>query len=416
MFLSKRSDIHLPENWPSYFSKSKDIYIWDLDGNKYVDFSQMGVGTNILGYTNKKIDNAVKKIIDKGNMSTLNPPEEVALSQKLLSIHPWFDMVKFCRTGGEANALAVRIARAYTKRDNIAFCGYHGWHDWYLSSNLNNKQNLDQHLISNLKTSGVPKKLLNTAFPFAYNDYEKLNYLVKNKNIGIVKMEVIRNEKPKNNFLKKVRKLCDDNNIVLIFDECTTGFRENYGGLHIKFKVFPDMAIFGKAIGNGYAITSILGKKNIMKYSESSFVSSTFWSERIGYVASLKTLEVMKNEKSWIKIKSVGEKIRKGWLKISKETNVQIKISGLSSLCNFYFDNKHNLILKTFMTQEMLKKGFLASTSFYPSTKHNDKDINKYLKELKYVFSFISKFNNDYSKLKSYLDGPVCIDGIKRLN
>ena len=171
MFLSKRPEMFLPNGWPTYYSKAKDCYIWDLDNKKYLDASIMGVGTNLLGYANRLIDNSVKSAIIKGNLSSLNSPEEVMLAEKLIKIHPWFDMVKFARTGGEANAIAIRIARAYSGKDNIAICGYHGWHDWYLSANLTNKKNLDNHLLKGLSTIGVPKKLKNSIYTFEYNNF-----------------------------------------------------------------------------------------------------------------------------------------------------------------------------------------------------------------------------------------------------
>ena len=147
------------------------------------------------------------------------------------------------------------------KKKNVAFCGYHGWHDWYLSANINSKKNLDQHLMSGLNFDGIPENLKNTSFPFPYNNIEYLCKLIKEKNIGIIKMEVMRNVKPLDNFLQKIRKICNQKKIILIFDECTTGYREVMGGLHLKFKVYPDIAIFGKALGSGYAINAIIGKK-----------------------------------------------------------------------------------------------------------------------------------------------------------
>ena len=242
----------------------------------------MGVGTNLLGYANSKIDNQVIKSIRNSNMSTLNSKYEIYLAEKLIEIHDWADMARFARTGGEANSIAIRLARAFTKKDNIAVCGYHGWHDWYLSSNLTNKKNLETHLLPNLAINGVPKKLKGTVYPFKYNDFNYLKKIVKDKNIGVIKMEVVRNIMPKNNFLLKVRKLASKNNIVLIFDECTTGFRGTYGGLHKVFGINPDIAIFGKALGNGYAINAIIGKKEIMEMAHKSFISSTFWTEKIG--------------------------------------------------------------------------------------------------------------------------------------
>ncbi len=230
--LSKNPDLFLPNKWPTYFTKSKGCKIWDLNNVSFIDMSLMGVGTNILGYCNSEVDNAVKKAVNKGNSTTLNCPEEVFLAEKLLNIHPWAGKVKFARTGGEASAIAVRIARAASKKDKIAFCGYHGWHDWYLSANISNKKNLDKHLLSGLKTSGVPNSLKNTSFPFNYNDFESLKKITDNNDIGVIIMEVERNMKPKNNFLKKIRDLATKKNIVLVFDEITSGFRETFGGLH----------------------------------------------------------------------------------------------------------------------------------------------------------------------------------------
>ena len=197
MLLSKRPEMFLPDLWPAYFSKSKGCNVWDLDGKKFIDLATMSVGTNILGYSNNKINNEVIKSIENGNMSSLNCPEEVYLSEKLLKMHDGFDMVRYAKTGGEANSIAIRIARAHTKKDNIAICGYHGWHDWYLSANLSSKKNLTNHLLPGLSAYGVPKKLINTVFPFEYNDIENFYKICKKNNIGAVKMEVFRNFPPK---------------------------------------------------------------------------------------------------------------------------------------------------------------------------------------------------------------------------
>ena len=222
MLLSKRAEMFLPDQWPAYFSKSKGCQVWDLDGNEYTDMSIMGIGTNILGYGHPEVDEAVKKTIETGNMTTLNCPEEVYLAEKLIELHPWADMARLARSGGEANAIAIRIARAASGKDGVAFCGYHGWHDWYLSANLGDKQNLAGHLLPGLDPNGVPQNLRGTVFPFEYNNFEQLEKLVSTKDVGVIKMEVVRNREPEDNFLHKVRKLATDNNIVLIFDECTS--------------------------------------------------------------------------------------------------------------------------------------------------------------------------------------------------
>ena len=317
MLLSKKPEMFAPDLWPTYFTKSNGCFIWDLDNKKFMDMSLMGVGTNILGYNHPEVNDAVLKTVNKGNLTTLNCPEEVFLASKLIELHPWADMAKFARTGGEANAIAIRIARASSGKDNVAICGYHGWSDWYLAANLKTNKNLSNHLFDGLNPKGVPKKLKNTIFPFEYNNFEQLRKIIKTKNIGVVKMEVSRNFPPENNFLQKIREITTKNNIVLIFDECTSGFRRSNGGLHKYYKVNPDIAVFGKALGNGYAITAVIGKKNIMNFAQDTFISSTFWTERIGPTAALKTLEVMKKTKSWEKITNLGEEIQESWKKIA---------------------------------------------------------------------------------------------------
>ena len=415
MLLSKNPNRFLPGKWPTYYKKAKDCFIWGVDGKKYIDVSTMGFGTNILGYSNSKVDKTVHNFIDKGNMSTLNAPEEVYLAEKLIQLHPWFKMVRFARTGGEANSIAIRIARASSGKDGVAICGYHGWHDWYLSSNIQNKKNLDTHLIKRLQTDGVPKALKNTVFPFQYNDFETLKKIVDKNKIGVIKMEVYRNIEPKNDFLKKIRKLADKKNIVLIFDECTSGFRKSNGGLHKIYNVKPDMAIFGKALGNGYAITAVLGKKEIMECVQNTFISSTFWTERIGSVAGLETLKIMEEIESWKLIDKIGKNIKKTWGEISQNTKVPIEISGLNALAQFKIISKNSNIFKTYITQEMLKKNILATDTIYVSIKHKDKILQKYYENLEKIFKIIAKYQ--YSKnVKSLLKTKESAMGLPRLN
>jgi glutamate-1-semialdehyde aminotransferase/spore coat polysaccharide biosynthesis protein SpsF (cytidylyltransferase family) len=416
MLFSKNPDLFLPKKWPSYFTKAKDCYIWDLENKKYLDMSFMGVGTNLLGYANSKIDNQVIKSIKKSNMSTLNSNYEIFLAEKLTEIHKWADMVRFARTGGEANSIAIRLARAFTKKDNIAVCGYHGWHDWYLSSNLMNKKNLEQHLLRNLSIKGVPKKLKGTVYPFKYNDLKQLKRIIRDKNIGVIKMEVVRNILPKNNFLKKVREIASKNNIVLIFDECTTGFRGTYGGLHKVFGVNPDMAIFGKAMGNGYAISAIIGKKEIMNMANETFISSTFWTEKIGYVAALATIEEMKKIKSWEKVNFTGKKIKNFWSNCAKKYQLKINIQGMDSLPSFLIISNDWQKYKTLISQELLKKKILGSNVFYPSIKHTNKILNKYFQNMHKIFKQIALCERKKININKILETPVALSGFKRLN
>ena len=418
MLISKNPDRYLPNAWPTYFKTAKGCVITDLDNNRFIDFSTMGVGTNVLGYANSQVDKAVKNTILKGNLSTLNCKEEVLLAEKLIEIHPWFEMVRFARTGGEANSIAIRIARAATGKDNVAICGYHGWHDWYLSTNLNitKKNNLNTHLMKNLNIKGVPKKLKDSVFSFHYGDFKTLKKLVNQKNIGTIKMEICRNTEPNLSFLKKVRKLASDKKIVLIFDECTTGFRSAFGGLHKKINIYPDICIFGKTLGNGYAITSIIGKKEIMESANNSFISSTFWTERIGSVAGLKTIEVMKNIKSWQTVNKVGNKIIKGWRKLFKLYNLNVNINGIPSLTNFVFNSKNHQAYKTYITQEMLKKNFLATNSIYPCVKHTDSLIEVYFENFEKTLKVISLCENEGQDINKYLDNDVSKKDFYRYN
>ena len=415
MLLSKRAEMFLPDLWPAYFSKAKGCKVWDLDGNEYIDMSIMGIGTNILGYGHPEVDEAVKKTVDLGNMSTLNCPEEVYLAEKLIELHPWADMVRFARSGGEANAIAIRIARAATGKDKVAVCGYHGWHDWYLSANLGDGENLAGHLLPGLDPRGVPKNLQGTVFPFNYNNFAELEALVAKHDIGVIKMEVVRNKGPEDNFLHKVRQLATDKKIVLIFDECTSGFRQTNGGLHKLYGVEPDMAMFGKAMGNGYAITAIIGRRQIMEATQTTFISSTFWTERIGPTAALKTIEVMERIKSWDTITQTGLGIRKRWQELAGKYTLPIEHWGLPALTGFSFVSANNLAYKTLITQEMLSKGYLASNSVYVCTEHTSYVVNDYFDALEPIFKTIQECENGMDVM-STLKGPICHGGFKRLN
>ncbi len=415
MLLSKRAEMFLPDKWPAYFDRAKGCFIWDLDGNKYIDMSIMGIGTNILGYANEEVDQVVSKAISKSNVSTLNCPEEVYLAEKLIELHPWAEMVRLARTGGEACAIAVRIARAAIGKDQIAFCGYHGWHDWYLSANLTGEVNLAEHLLPGLEPNGVPQNLKDTAIPFKYNNIKELESIIQNHDIGVIIMEVIRNQEPEDGFLHRVRKLADRHKIVLIFDEITSGFRQNLGGIHLSYGVIPDVAIFGKTMGNGYAISAVIGKKEVMEHAQSSFISSTFWTERIGPTAALKTIELMERDNVPKVIMEYGHYVNKSWEKLGAKHELKLHISGLPSLTHFSFDSSNELIYKTLITQEMLKMGFLTSNSVYVCKDHTKIIVDDYIKALDDVFIKIKEIE-DGADPENYLDGPVCHNGFKRLN
>ena len=404
--LSKRSELFLPGFWPAYYKKAKGCTIWDLDNTQYYDFAGMGVTACVLGYADDDIDSAVINAINNGSMSTLNSYEEVELAEKLIDIHPWSDMVRFARTGGEACAIAVRIGRAASGKDQIAFCGYHGWHDWYLSANLSNSNNLNTQLLPGLATKGVPKALKGTTHPFYYNDIESFNNLISQHGdaIGVIIMEPQRGIPPNDDFLLQIRNVANEKKIVLIFDEVTSGFHNNYGGIHLTLGVNPDIAIFAKAIGNGYPISAIIGRKNVMDVAQDTFISSTMWTERLGFVASLKTLQKMEENNVQEFLLDYGLKIKSGWNNAAEETGIKISLSGLDSIPYFSFDYNNAIELQTYFNQEMLKKGFLASGGTATTFAYTDQIIDDYLNSVTEVFE---KINNLDFNVKKYLMGPI---------
>ena len=414
--LSKRPEMFLPSLWPAYYEKAKGCQIWDLDGNHYIDMSYMGIGACILGYADEDVDNAVKMVIDKGSMATLNCPEEIELAEVLCEIHPWAEMVRYARTGGEAMAIAVRIARAKTEKDLILFCGYHGWHDWYLAANLADDKALDGHLLSGLEPKGVPRALKGTAIPFNYNDTKEFLSLVdKHKSeISAVVMEPIRNYYPKDGFLEIIRETTQKLGIVLIFDEVSSGWRFNVGGAHLKLGVEPDIAVFAKAISNGYPMAAVIGRAEVMDVAQDTFISSTYWTERIGPVAALATIRKLKGLQVPKHLINAGEEVQEGWKSLAQKHHLGITVSGIYPLSHFSFEYENPMVLKTLFTQLMLEKGFLATTAFYASHAHKQEHIDKYLAAVDEAFDFISEAIEEGCPEK-HLKGPVCHGGFKRL-
>ena len=412
--LSKRPEMFLPDLWPAYYQKACGIEITTLDGIKMKDFSIMGIGACILGYCDQDVNSAVKISVDKGNMTSLNSTNEVELTRLLLEIHPWADMARYCRGGGEASTIAIRISRAASKKDKVAFCGYHGWHDWYLSANWNNIDALGEHLLTGLSPNGVPKNLKDTAFPFKYNDLDGLLKILENHDIGTIIMEPQRSEEPKDNFLHKIRKLCDEKNIILIFDEVSSGFRLNSGGIHLLYNINPDVAIFAKAMGNGYPIGSIIGKKAIMSVAEDTFISSTYWTEDIGFTAAIATIRKHIECNVGNHINEMGMYFQRELKKISENTNIKLFVSGLPCFSTFTFEYDNSMAIKTLYIQEMLKRNILAKNALYMSYAHKKSDIDFYLENIKDVFIILNE-TIEKNKVEESLLGPIVHTGFKRL-
>lgn len=414
--LSKRAEMFLPNLWPAYYSKALGYKVWDLDGNKFNDFATMGIGACVLGYADKYVNSRVKEAIDNGSMSTLNSYEEIELAEKLITIHPWADMARFSRSGGEACSIAVRVARASTKKDKILFCGYHGWHDWYLSSNIEDKGNLNQQLLSGLSTDGVAKNLKGTSIPFSYNDIEGFKELVhKYKGeIAAVIMEPVRGSEPSKNFLETIRDITESENIVLIFDEVTSGFRTNLGGVHMKYGVYPDMAVFGKALGNGFPISAIIGSSKVLNAAQDTFVSSTMWTERVGFTAANATLEKFEKEKVHEHLIECGEKVSNSWVTIANSLGIDISVSGLKPLTHIDFNYKDSACLQTIYTQEMLKKGYLMGSSVYTTYAYDEKVLKEFHTDTASAFGLI-KEAIDSNDPKKFLLSDVKHSGFQRL-
>jgi len=414
--LSKRAERFLPDFWPAYYSKAKGCEVWDLDGNHYYDFAQMGVGCCILGYADDDVDAAVAMAIKNGSMCSLNCPEEVELAEKMISLHPWAEMARFARSSGEACAIAVRIARAASGKNKVAFCGYHGWHDWYLAANLGDSSNLDGQLLPGLDPLGVPRELRETSIPFNYNKLNELQAIIDKypNEIGVIIMEPERDTPPEPGFLEGVRSIATKIGAVLIFDEVTSGFRMNLGGIHLLYGVNPDIAVFGKALGNGYPISAIIGRRAVMEHAQDTFISSTFWTERIGPTAALVTIKKMEEHDVQKHLIEYGKLINKGWTALAKKHCIDIHISGIPPLTHITFKADDPLAVQTLYAQEMLERGFLLGAAVYMTYAYSEEVINKFCEQSDPVFEKI-KIALDNKDIHLHLKGEVIHSGFKRL-
>jgi glutamate-1-semialdehyde aminotransferase len=391
--LSKRPDRYAPDIWPTYYSRAEGCEIWDLDGNKYIDMAQMGIGSAILGYANEELNAAVNDAIADGVSTTLNAPEEVYLAEKLLDLNPFAKSVKFARTGGEAMSMAVRIARAYSGRDKIVFSGYHGWCDWYLAANLTSENNLTDHLLPGLDPKGVPNSLTNTALPFRYNDTEDFKRLIDaNPDVGGIIIEGARYDFPTQVFLNEIQTVARERDIVIVVDEITSGWRMTDGGIYKLNGFNPDIVVYGKAMGGGFAISAVVGRYEVMNEAQNTFISSTFWTERVGFAAALKTIEILTRDKVWEHLVRIGNRIGNGWMRLAKKHELKLHITDFKPLITMKFEygDLNNSIL-TLFTQEMLKRGYLVSASVYVSSAHTDIVVDEYLGHIDEAFGIISE-------------------------
>ncbi|MBI2435920.1 MAG: aminotransferase class III-fold pyridoxal phosphate-dependent enzyme [Candidatus Hydrogenedentes bacterium] len=415
--LSKRPEMFAQRQWPAYFREARGCEIWDLDGNHFYDMSHNGVGACLLGYADPEVTRAVTERIQHGSYCTLNPPEEVELADQLCAIHPWATQVRFTRGGGEACAVAVRIARATTGRDLIAVCGYHGWHDWYLAANLGESDALRGHLLPGLDPCGVPGALRGTALTFAYNDDPALRQILKQHGdrLAAVIMEPCRYEDPRPGFLEVVRDATHACGALLVFDEITIGWRLCHGGAHLRLGVSPDMAIFAKALGNGHPIGAIIGTRQAMAGVQTSFISSTYWTESVGPVAALATLKKLKDQDVPVHVARVGIEIQRIWRESAERLGLPVVVpASYPCLAHFCFEHTHANVLRTLYTQEMLGRGFLAGPAVYATLAHTEEVLERFQTAVEGAFHVIAQALQD-NNVEERLLGPAAHEGFRRL-
>jgi glutamate-1-semialdehyde 2,1-aminomutase len=414
--LSKRPEMFAPNQWPPYFREARGCEVWDLDGRHYYDFSINGIGANLLGFADPDVSNAVIRRVRLGSNSTLNPPEEVELADRLCAIHPWADKVKLARTGGELAAVAVRIARSTTDRSAVAICGYHGWADWYLAANLGDNDSLRGHLLPGLDPYGVPGELRGTVYPFAYNDRAALSriFAEQGKRLAAVVMEPCRGADPEPGFLEFVREETRKAGTLLIFDEITIGWRLHYGGSHLRYNIQPDMAMFAKALGNGHPIAAVIGTAAAMEGAHASFISSSYWTESVGPTAALATLDKMEALKLPALIARQGTRIMEVLKTTAKRHGLPLAVKGFPCAPSLAFEHEQSNLLKTLYIQTMLERGFLAGGLIYVTLAHTDAMIDTFAATLDETFGLMADALRQ-GDVEKRLKGPPAHTGFKRL-
>ena len=366
------------EEFPAYFSKAQGSIITDVDGNKYIDYC-MALGPILLGYNYPAVNKAIEEQLHKGGLASLCNEKVVLLAEKLAEIIPCAEMVRFLKTGAEATAAAVRVSRAYTGREKVLTCGYHGWHDW---CNLGD---------------GVPKVLKQYSFSFEFNNIESFKRLfnVHRKELACVVMEPVINIEPSREFLKEIRNSCSKAGVVLVFDEIKTGFRMAVGGAQERYKVVPDLAVFGKGMANGMPLAALAGRKEMMKVLQHAWVSSTYAGDVLSIAACLKVLEIIQNKPVIEHIWRLGDKMLDGFNRIALKYPELVEAGGIAPM-NFIRFRKGiancEKIDKYFFT-ETLKRGILLKRIAYNFIcySHTEKQIDYTLDVTETVIDNICK-------------------------
>ena len=380
---------------PKYLQKGKGSHVWDVDGNEYIDFN-MAIGPLSLGYAYDKVDDAIKKQLEDGITFSLMHPLEVEVAELINEIIPNAESIRYSKTGADVTSAAIRVARAFTGREKILCCGYHGWHDWYISVTDRNK--------------GIPNTVQDLTFTFNYNDLQSLKDSIDDETAAVI-LEPFVFESPTDDFLQELREICTKNETLLIFDEMWTGFRISLGGAQEFFNVKADLATFSKAIANGMPVAVLTGRKDVMKVLEKDvFFYTTFGGEALSLAAAKATMIELRDKKVPEYLSSKGKKLKDGYNKIAEELGMSYtKCVGYEcrSLMTFNASAGSPLELKSLVQQEMIKRGILWGGFHNMSFSHSDEDIDYTLKTYRDVLPILKKAV-DEKNVKGFLKGdPV---------
>jgi glutamate-1-semialdehyde 2,1-aminomutase len=414
----RRAELHACGISPIYSDYQKDGHLRDVDGNDYIDFN-LGAGSVLLGHAYPPIVEAVQKQAARGTGLTINHPLEIEAADLLHEIVPCAEMVRFCKGGGEADMVAVRIARAATGRSKVVFSGYHGWHDWYISANLSEGSPLERHLLPGITPLGVPKELAGTTLPFEYNNLASLqNVLEANKGeVACVILEAARTFLPEPGFLEGVRDLAHAHGAVLIFDEVVTGFRLAPGGAQQYYGVTPDMPTFAKCISNGFALAAVAGRRDIMSVAVDSFISSVYWAEATGLAAGKATLERYRDGNVCRTVWQYGEAFVAGCRKLIEQTGVPMRVVGLPPSPSLVFDGltpEQRDQAVTLYMQETAKRGIVGGPGHFFCYTHTESDLRCGLEGIGEALTIIARALQDGDILR-YLECPVRQSGFRRM-
>jgi len=414
----RRAELHAYGISPIYSARQQGGHFWDVDGHKYLDFN-MGAGAVLLGHAYPTVVRAVQDQAAQGTGLSVNHPLELETAELLAELVPCAEMVRFCKGGGEANAVAVRIARAATGRDKVAFCGYHGWHDWYLAANLQSESTLAKHLLPGIAPYGVPRELEGTALPFEFNNLDSLRRVLEahSGEVACVILEAARSYLPEPGFLEGVRDLTRQQGVILIFDEVVTGFRIARGGAQEYYKVIPDMATFAKCISNGFALGAVAGKREVMEVAVDSFISSVYWAEATGLAAGKATLREYLNQPVCNAVQDFGKGFVAGCLRVIAECGAPATMIGLPSFPSLTFRDLAPELLDPLVTlymQETAKGGLFGGPGHFFCLQHTQNDLTAAVEIIGAALTTIRKAL-DEGDISKYLECPVRQSGFRRL-